>query len=59
MNLPRQAGDEQSNARRLHQLIDDASISQFLQLRDLSRSPAVQTAVSGALPQMDLDQCCA
>jgi Cupin superfamily protein len=59
MNLPRQAGDEQSNAheaalkRRLHQLIDDASMSQFLQLRDLSRSPAVQTAASGALPQMD------
>jgi hypothetical protein len=58
-NLPRQAVDEQSNAheaalkRRLHQLIDDASISQFLQLCDLSRSPAMQTAVSGALPQMD------
>jgi hypothetical protein len=28
-------------------------MSQFLQLGDLSRSPAVQTAISGALPQMD------
>ena len=59
MNLPRQTVDEQSDTheaaikRRLHQLIDDASMSQFLQLGDLSRSPAVQTAVSGALPQMD------
>src|SRR5262249_34901245 len=59
MNLPRQAGDEQSDAhettvkRRLHQLIDDASMSEFLRLGDLSRSAAVQTAVSGALPQMD------
>jgi hypothetical protein len=59
MDLPRQAVDEQSKAheaalkRRLHQLIDDASMLQFLQLCDLSRSPAVQTAVSGALPEMD------
>jgi hypothetical protein len=59
MNLLRLPVNERSNThetalkRRLHQLIDDASVSQFLQLRDLSRSPAVQTAVSGALPQMD------
>ena len=59
MNLPRQISDEQSDAheaalkRRLHQLIDAASMSQFLQEGDLSRSPAVQTAVSGAIPQTD------
>ena len=59
MNLPQPAVDEQSDTheaavkRRLHQLIDDASMSQFLQLSDLSRSPAVQTAVSGSLPEMD------
>jgi Cupin superfamily protein len=59
MNLPRQAVDAQSSTHeaalkhRLHELIDDESMSQFLQLGDLSRSPAVQTAVSGALPQMD------
>jgi hypothetical protein len=59
MNLPRQVSDEQSNAheaalkRRLHELIDAASMSRFLQEGDLSRSPAVQTAVSGALPQLD------
>lgn len=59
MNLPRKVLDEQSDAheaalkRRLHQLIDAASMSQFLQEGDLSRSPAVQTAVSGALPQID------
>jgi hypothetical protein len=59
MNLPRQISDEQSDAheaalkRRLHQLIDATSMSQFLQEGDLSRSPAVQTAVSGAIPQTD------
>jgi hypothetical protein len=59
MNLPRQVLDEQSDAheaalkRRLHQLIDATNISQFLQEGDFSRSPAVQTAVSGELPQMD------
>jgi JmjC domain len=57
MNLPRQVSQEQSSAheaalkRRLHQLIDAASMSRFLQEGDLSRSPAVQTAVSGAIPQ--------
>jgi hypothetical protein len=59
MNLPRRILDEQSDAheaalkRRLHQLIDAASMSQFLQKGDLSRLPAVQTAVSGTLPQMN------
>jgi Cupin superfamily protein len=59
MDLPRQVFDEQPDAHeaavkcRLHQLIDAASMSQFLQEGDLSRSPAVQTAVSGALPQID------
>ena len=57
MNLPRL--DDQPDAheaavkRRLHQLIDAVSMSQFLQEGDLSRLPAAQTAVSGALPQMD------
>jgi Cupin superfamily protein len=59
MNLPRKVLVEQSDAheaalkRRLHQLIDAASMSQFLLEGDLSRSPAVQTRVSAALPQMD------
>jgi hypothetical protein len=59
MNLPRRLLDEQSNVheaavkRRLHQLIDATSMSQFLQEGDFSRSPAVQTAVSGVLPQMN------
>jgi hypothetical protein len=55
MNLPRQQSDAHEAAlkRRLHQLIDAASMPQFLQEGDLSRSPAVQTSVSGALPQMD------
>jgi JmjC domain len=55
MNLPRQQSDAHEAAlkRRLHQLIDAASMPQFFQEGDLSRSPAVQTAVSGALPQMD------
>jgi hypothetical protein len=55
MNLPRQRSDAHEAAlkRRLHQLIDSASMPQFLHEGDLSRPPAVQTAVSGALPQVD------
>jgi ribosomal protein L16 Arg81 hydroxylase len=59
MDLPRHSPDEQTCAheaalkRQLHQLIDAASMSQFLHEDDHSRSPALQTAVSGALPQMD------
>lgn len=59
MDLPRHSSDEQSGAHeaalkhRLHQLIDAASMSQFLREGDLSRSPAVQTAVAGELPQME------
>jgi len=59
MNLPRQVLHEQSVTheaalkRRLHQLIDATNISQFLQEGDFSRAPAVQTALSGDLPQMD------
>ena len=58
-NLPRHVSEEEESAheaalkRRLHQLIDAASMSQFLREGDLSRSPAVQTAVSGAMPQKD------
>ena len=57
MNLPRHVSNE-SHAHevalkhRLHQLIDAASMSQFFREGDLSRSPAVRTAVSGAIPQM-------
>jgi hypothetical protein len=59
MNLPRNLSDEHSDAHeaalklRLHQLIDAMSMRQFLQEGDVSRLPAVQTAVSAALPQMD------
>jgi ribosomal protein L16 Arg81 hydroxylase len=59
MDLPRHSSDEQSGAheaalkRRLHHLIDAASMSQFLQEGDLSRLPMVQTAVAGELPQME------
>jgi ribosomal protein L16 Arg81 hydroxylase len=59
MDLPRHSSEEQSGAHeatlknRLHQLIDAASISQFLREGDLSRSPALQTAVAGELPQME------
>ena len=59
MDLPRHASDEQSSAHeallkhRLHQLIDAASVSQFLQEDDLSRSPMLQTSVGGELPQME------
>jgi ribosomal protein L16 Arg81 hydroxylase len=57
MNLPRPVGQSEAHEgavrRRLHQLIDATSMSQFLQEGDLSRLPASQTAVAGALPQMD------
>ncbi len=59
MNLPRNVSSSQSDAheaalkRQLHQLIDSADMSQFLLERDLSRTPAVQSRVSGVLPQMD------
>jgi hypothetical protein len=59
MDLPRHSSDKQSGAhevalkKRLHQLIDGADMSQFLQQTDLSRSPALQTAVAGELPQME------
>ena len=59
MDLPRHSSDEQSGAHeaalkhRLHQLIDAASMPQFLREGDLFRLPALQTAVAGALPQMD------
>jgi ribosomal protein L16 Arg81 hydroxylase len=59
MDLPLHSSDEQSGAheaalkRQLRQLIDAASMSQFLREDDLSRSPALQTAVGGKLPQME------
>jgi ribosomal protein L16 Arg81 hydroxylase len=59
MDLPRHLPDEQSSAHeaalknRLHHLIDTASVSQFLREADLSRLPALQTAVAGELPQVD------
>lgn len=59
MDLPRHSSDEQSAAheaalkRRLHHLIDAASMSQFLREGDLSRSPALQTAVAETSLQMD------
>ena len=59
MDLPRHSFSEQTDAheaainRRLHQLIDAVSMSQFLQKGDLSRLPVLQTAVTGALPQLD------
>jgi ribosomal protein L16 Arg81 hydroxylase len=59
MDLPRHSSDEDSIAheaalkRRLHHLIDTASMSQFLQERDLSRSPVLQTEVLGELPRME------
>jgi hypothetical protein len=59
MDLPRDSSVAQSGAHeaalkdRLHHLIDAASMSQFLREGDLSRLPALQTAVSGALPQME------
>ena len=59
MDLPRHSSDKQSGAHeaalkhRLHQLIDAASMSQFLLEGDLSRLPAMQTAVAGEPPQME------
>ena len=59
MDLPRHSPDEQSRAHeaalkhRIHQLVDAASMSLFLREEDLARLPALQTAVSGELPQMD------
>jgi hypothetical protein len=59
MDLPRHSSDMQSCAHeaalkyRLHQLIEAASISQFLREGDLSRLPAFQIAVAGELPQME------
>jgi hypothetical protein len=59
MDLPRHSSDKQSGAheaalkKRLHQLVDAGDMSQFLQQTDLSRSPALQTAVAGELPQME------
>jgi hypothetical protein len=59
MDLPRHSSDEQSVAHegavkhRLHQLIDAASMSQFLLEDDLCRLPALQTAVAGELPRME------
>jgi hypothetical protein len=58
MDLPRHSSDEQSDAHeaalkhRLHQLIDAASMSQFLREDDLSRLPVLQTAAARELPQM-------
>jgi hypothetical protein len=59
MDLPRHSSDDQASAheaalkRRLHLLVDAVSVSQFLQEGDLSRLPASQTALAGALPQME------
>jgi ribosomal protein L16 Arg81 hydroxylase len=59
MDLPRHSSDEESSAHeaalkhRLHQLIDAASMSQFLREGDLSRLPALQTTVVGELPQIE------
>jgi hypothetical protein len=59
MDLPRHSSDQDSAAHeaalkhRLHQLIDASSVSQFLLDDDLSRSPALQTALAGGLLQMD------
>jgi hypothetical protein len=58
MDLPRHSSDEQFGTheaalkRQLHHLIDAACMSQFLREGDLSRLPALQTAVAGELPQM-------
>src|SRR5262249_17987695 len=59
MDLPRHSSDEESSAHeaalkhRLHQLIEAASMSQFLREGDLSRLPALQTAVARELPQVE------
>src|SRR5262245_38132291 len=59
MDLPRHLSDQQTCAHeaalkhRLHQLIEAASMSQFLRDGDLSRLPALQTAVARELPQVE------
>ena len=59
LDLPHHSSDEYSGTheaalkRRLHQLIDAASMSQFLLEADLSRLPELQTAVLGELPRME------
>jgi ribosomal protein L16 Arg81 hydroxylase len=59
MDLPRHLSNEQAAAHeaalkhRLHHLIDTASMSQFLREGDVSRLPALQTAVAGTSLQMD------
>jgi ribosomal protein L16 Arg81 hydroxylase len=59
MNLPRHSSEEEARKheanlkRQLHQLVDAASITNFLGASDLRRRPFVQTALSGALPQID------
>jgi Cupin superfamily protein len=58
MDLPRHSSHEESGVHesalkhRLRQLIDAASMSQFLQEDDLSRSAALQTSVAQEMPQM-------
>lgn len=58
MDLPRHSSDEELDLHedalkhRLRQLIESASMSQFLREGDLSRSPALQTTVAGDLPEM-------
>jgi hypothetical protein len=59
MDLPRHSSHEESDAheaalkRRLHELIDTASVSQFLEEGDLTRLPAWQATVTADLPQLD------
>jgi hypothetical protein len=59
MDLPRHSSNDQAIAheaaikRRLHLLVDAASVPLFLREGDLSRLPASQTALAGALPQME------
>jgi Cupin superfamily protein len=59
MDLPRHSSAEETDAheaalkRQLHQLIDAASMSQFLREEDFLRLPIPQVAVAGALPKMD------
>jgi JmjC domain len=59
MDLPRHTTHEHSDAheaalkQRLHQLIDATSMWRFMHEGDIARSPAVQTTVSGIVPQME------
>lgn len=63
MNLPRHSSAEEalmheaSLKRQLHQLIDAASVTKFLQENDLRRRPVLQTALSVTLPQTDSVLC--